>query len=135
MRSSDHNGTSGGYILVIEDDPRVADLVRELLEMEGYGVRCVLSGDAALEAIEGDRPDACILDLMMPGRDGLDVLHALRRDPRTAHLPVIVLTAKADRVTVWKGWQAGCDFYITKPFRPPDLVDALERLLGSAIPA
>jgi DNA-binding response OmpR family regulator len=74
-------------------------------------------------------PDVLVLDIMMPGRDGYAVLRALRSNPATASVPVVLLSAKATDAEVWEGWKAGADYYITKPFNPTELTDFIEHLV------
>jgi DNA-binding response OmpR family regulator len=99
------------------------------LEAEGFEVQTVADGDAAYEEAVRDRPDVLVLDIMMPGRDGYAVLRALRLNPETAEVPVVLLSAKATDAEVWEGWKAGADYYITKPFNPTELTDFIDHLL------
>jgi DNA-binding response OmpR family regulator len=102
------------------------------LEAEGFDVQTVADGDEAYEAAVLIGPDVLVLDIMMPGRDGYEVLRALRANPMTASMPVVLLSAKATDAEVWEGWKAGADYYITKPFNPTELTDFIEHLLLSA---
>ncbi|MDR7327825.1 MULTISPECIES: response regulator transcription factor [Catenuloplanes] len=124
----------GHLVLVVDDDPIVSDVVRRYLEQDGCEVRLAADGAAGLAAIEARRPDLVVLDLMMPGVDGLEVCRRLRRD--LPDLPVVMLTAlgeEADRVL---GLEVGADDYVTKPFSPRELVlrirSVLRRTTGSA---
>lgn len=117
-------------ILVAEDDPTTAGLITDVLEFEGFEVTVAPDGEAALACIDRRVPDALILDLMMPKVSGITVLRRLRERADTRTLPVVVLTARADADTIWKGWESGCDYYITKPFRPGELPEVLDRLLS-----
>lgn len=117
-------------ILVAEDDPVIASLLTDVLEFEGFDVTVAPDGEIALASIERRLPDALVLDLMMPKVTGMTVLRRVRERTDTRMLPVLVLTARADAQTIWDGWESGCDFYLTKPFRPAELVEALDRLLA-----
>lgn len=114
-------------ILVVDDDPTVSDVVRRYLERAGYAVTQANDGPAALARIAGEQPDLIVLDLMLPGVDGLTVCRRLQR--RSPPIPVIMLTAlgeEADRVL---GLQVGADHYVTKPFSPRELVLRVQSVL------
>jgi DNA-binding response OmpR family regulator len=113
-------------ILVVDDEPKIADLARDYLEHAGFTVRTAADGDAALVAVRRDRPDLVVLDLGLPGRDGLDVTRAIRRD---SNLPVIMLTARDDELDKLLGLELGADDYLTKPFSPRELVARVRAVL------
>jgi DNA-binding response OmpR family regulator len=113
-------------ILVVDDEPRIADLARDYLEHAGFAVRLAADGDAALAAVRRDRPDLVVLDLGLPGLDGLDVTRAIRRD---SNLPVIMLTARDDELDKLLGLELGADDYLTKPFSPRELVARVRAVL------
>jgi DNA-binding response OmpR family regulator len=121
-------------VLVVDDDPTVSDVVRRYLEQAGFQVRLAADGAGGLAAVAAQRPDLVVLDLMMPGIDGLEVCRRLRR--QLPDLPVVMLTAlgeEADRVI---GLEVGADDYVTKPFSPRELVlrirSVLRRTAGPA---
>lgn len=125
----------GHRVLVVDDDPTVSDVVRRYLEQAGCEVRLAADGAAGLASIADQRPDLVVLDLMMPGIDGLEVCRRIRR--QLPDLPVIMLTAlgeEADRVV---GLEVGADDYVTKPFSPRELVlrirSVLRRASGPAV--
>jgi DNA-binding response OmpR family regulator len=129
--------TTPHRILVVDDDPTVSDVLRRYLERAGYAVEHAADGPAALASFADTRPDLVLLDLMLPGIDGLEVCRRLRAD--AAAVPVIMLTAlgdEADRIT---GLRLGADDYVTKPFSPRELVlrvqSVLRRVTGVAGPA
>jgi DNA-binding response OmpR family regulator len=129
--------TVGHRVLVVDDDPIVGDVVRRYLEQDGCRVRLVGNGPDALNAAAAEPPDIVVLDLMMPGMDGLEVCRRLRH--RMPALPVVMLTAlgeEADRVL---GLEVGADDYVTKPFSPRELVlrirSVLRRAAGPAVNA
>jgi DNA-binding response OmpR family regulator len=120
-------------VLVVDDDPTVSDVVRRYLEQDGCRVTVVADGFSALTAVAAEPPDLVVLDLMMPGIDGLEVCRRLRRD--LPHLPIVMLTAlgeEADRVV---GLEVGADDYVTKPFSPRELVLRVRSVLRRAAPA
>jgi DNA-binding response OmpR family regulator len=116
-------------ILVVDDEPRIAELARDYLEHAGFEVRIAGSGDAALEDIRRNRPDLVVLDLGLPGLDGLDVTREIRRD---SNLPVIMLTARDDELDKLLGLELGADDYLTKPFSPRELVARVRAVLRRA---
>ncbi len=113
-------------ILVVDDEPRIAELARDYLEHAGFGVRIAATGEAALQAVRRDRPDLVVLDLGLPGIDGLDVTRSIRRD---SSLPVIMLTARDDELDKLLGLELGADDYLTKPFSPRELVARVRAVL------
>ncbi|WP_426507699.1 response regulator transcription factor [Dactylosporangium sp. McL0621] len=123
----------GQHVLVVDDDPTVSDVVRRYLERAEFGVRLARDGQAALDEYRHERPDLVVLDLMLPGIDGLEVCRRLRtQDPG---LPIIMLTAlgeESDRVI---GLEVGADDYVTKPFSPRELVLRVQSVLRRAAPA
>jgi DNA-binding response OmpR family regulator len=121
-------------ILCVDDDPGMRTLITMNLESEGFLVSTAEDGDAGLEAVDRLHPDLVLLDIMMPGRDGLEVLAEMRSRPTTEDIPVVLLTAKATDADVWQGWSAGADYYMTKPFKPEDLLSVAHQILGTATP-
>jgi two-component system, OmpR family, phosphate regulon response regulator PhoB len=109
-------------VLVVEDERDIAALVAYHLTREGYRVRTAETGQEALESIHADRPDLVILDLMLPGRSGYEVMTELRGHAETRDVPVVVLSARRDEADRVKGLELGADDYITKPFSPRELV-------------
>ena len=116
-------------ILVVDDEPRIAALARDYLEHAGFGVRIAATGEAALQSVRRDRPDLVVLDLGLPGVDGLDVTRIIRRD---SNLPVIMLTARDDELDKLVGLELGADDYLTKPFSPRELVARVRAVLRRA---
>jgi len=109
-------------VLVVEDEPDIAALIAYQLTREGFRVETASSGIEALEAVDREVPDLVVLDRMLPGLSGDEVLRHLKGDPATAHLSVLVLTAKRDREQRIQGLELGADDYLTKPFSPRELV-------------
>lgn len=121
-------------ILVVDDEPRIVDVVRAYLEREGHAVSIANDGDAALAAAREAPPDLVVLDVMLPGRSGFDVLRALRAEggPGPA---VILLTARDDVIDRVAGLELGADDYVTKPFEPRELVARVGAVLRRLRPA
>ena len=108
-------------ILVIDDDASIRRLVTDVLEVEGYEVSTAQDGYAGLRAIELERPDCVVLDVMMPGLDGHQVLQRIRATDGGPDLPVVMLTAAADDAQAWRAWTEGVDYFLAKPIRRPAL--------------
>jgi two-component system, OmpR family, alkaline phosphatase synthesis response regulator PhoP len=115
-------------ILAVDDEKHIVRLVQVNLERQGYQVVTAFDGKEALQKVEEENPDLVVLDVMMPYMDGFEVLQSLRRNPETANIPVIMLTAKAQDADVFKGWQSGVDCYLTKPFNPMELITFVKRI-------
>jgi two-component system, OmpR family, alkaline phosphatase synthesis response regulator PhoP len=116
-------------VLVVEDSPDIAELIRHYLERAKYTVDRLSSGAEVVTWVRQTPPDLVILDLMLPGLDGLHVCEALRRDRAAAHLPIIMLTAKGEEADRIRGLELGADDYVTKPFSPKELVARVTALL------
>jgi len=117
-------------VLVVDDDPDVCDLVTYKLEQSGFDVRRASDGDAALREVAKKVPDLVLLDVMMPGVSGLEVLERWRSNETTAGMPVIMLTAKAQENDVERGFELGADDYVIKPFSPRELVRRVTAVLS-----
>ena len=116
-------------VLLIEDEKDIRDLMRYHLERDGFRVTAVADGEEGLERVHAARPDVLVLDLMLPGRDGLDVLREVRNTPATRDLPVMVVTARSAEMDRLLGFEHGADDYLTKPFSPRELVARLRALV------
>ena len=108
-----------GRVLVVDDDVALAEMLSIVLRTEGFEPRAVHRGDQALSAFRELRPDVVLLDLMLPGLDGIDVCKAIRAE---SGVPIVMLTAKTDTIDVVVGLESGADDYISKPFKPKELV-------------
>lgn len=117
-----------GKILIVDDEEDILELLRFNLSREGYQVRCVATGEAALKAAS-EPTDLILLDLMLPGINGLDVARYLRADPRTKEIPIIMVTAKGEEADVVAGLELGADDYIAKPFSPRVLLARIRAVL------
>ena len=118
-------------ILVVDDEEHIIELVELYLEKEGYRVTSALDGDAAVEKFLSEKPDLLVLDIMLPGKDGLEVLREIRK---TSQVPVIMLTARESEVDKVVGLELGADDYLTKPFSPRELVARVKAVLRRSKP-
>ncbi|MBP7589944.1 MAG: response regulator [Thermoanaerobaculia bacterium] len=116
-------------ILVVEDEPDIAEVLQFNLERAGFSVAVERRGDSALEAIRRRAPDLVVLDLMLPGLDGLELARLLKRDPATSALPLVMLTAKGEELDRIVGLELGADDYIPKPFSPREVVLRIKAVL------
>ena len=116
-------------VLVVDDDPVIQRLLQVNFEMEDYVVLTASDGAEGLAKARTEKPDILLLDVMMPKMDGIAVAQALRADPDTADLPIIMLTAKAQAADIQAGRDVGVDMYVTKPFDPLELIETVRSLL------
>ncbi|MBN1360876.1 MAG: response regulator [Sedimentisphaerales bacterium] len=116
-------------ILVVDDEEDIRELVQLNLSREGYKTLPCETGEEALDQARSRRPDAIVLDLMLPGMDGLEVCKRLKNDPKTQQIPLIMLTAKGEEADIVAGLEVGADDYVTKPFSGKVLVARVRRLL------
>lgn len=117
-------------VLVADDDPDILALVAFRLERAGYRVVTAADGEQALARARADRPALCVLDVMMPILTGYEVTRALREDEATRSIPVVLLTARVQEADVTRGFEAGADDYIKKPFSPHELHARVQAILG-----
>ena len=124
-------------ILIIEDEKDIVELMRYNLEREGYQCLTKHNAEEALNAIHQEPPDLILLDLMLPGMDGLEACRLIRQDPKSRQIPIIMLTAKSEESDVVVGLQLGADDYVTKPFSPKVLIARIKavfrRLSGKSV--
>ncbi len=116
-------------ILVVDDEESILDLIKYNLDKEGYQVTCVTSGEKALDKTKSLHPDLILLDLMLPGIDGLEVCKLIKNDAKTLAIPVVMLTAKGEDADIITGLELGADDYITKPFSPKVLIARVRAVL------
>lgn len=116
-------------ILIIEDEEDIRELVRYNLEREGFRVSEAESGEDGLEMIPAKKPDLILLDLMLPGKDGLDICRELKRNEDTANIPVIMMTARGEESDIVTGLELGAEDYVVKPFSPKVLVARVKAVL------
>jgi len=119
-------------ILIIEDDKDIIQLLKHYLEKEGFVVKEAIDGFLGLEKTKLDKFDLIILDIMLPEMDGFEVCKELRADPKTASIPIIMLTSKAEETDKIVGLELGADDYVTKPFSPKELVARIKAIFRRA---
>ncbi len=125
--------TSIPTILIIEDDPTIADLIQHKLERDGYQTKIATTGDDGLKLVREIAPSVVILDGMLPGMDGLEILRTLKSEEDTKDIAVLMLTARDLEHDVVSGLSLGADDYMTKPFMPNELSVRVKRLLAAKL--
>lgn len=130
--SNQHSQTDSAppVVLVADDDADIRSLVRYRLESSGYDVITACDGEEALRLADEHSPSLAIVDVMMPKVDGLEVVRRLRANPKSARMPIILLTARAQEMDVARGFEAGADDYVRKPFSPKELGARVQAILG-----
>ena len=116
-------------ILVVDDDAALAEMLTLVLRNEGFLSQIVTRGDEAMTAFRAFRPDVVLLDLMLPGRDGIDVCREIRAE---SGVPIVMLTARSDTIDVVVGLESGADDYVAKPFKPKELIAASARAYAAS---
>jgi two-component system, OmpR family, phosphate regulon response regulator PhoB len=119
-------------ILVVEDDKALSNLTCRVLEMYGFSVRAALEGREALRLVEERVPNVVLLDLMLPDISGFEVCEKLKREGRTAEVPVIMVTAMTDEQSRQRGMEAGAYAYVTKPYDPDHLIEVIRKAAGKS---
>lgn len=122
----------GARIAIVEDEADIAEVLEYNLEREGFETYTLLRGDTAMESLRARVPDLILLDLMLPGMDGLELCRLLKRDAATSQIPMIMLTAKGDEMDRIVGLELGADDYIAKPFSPREVVLRVKAVLRRA---
>jgi two-component system phosphate regulon response regulator PhoB len=116
------------HILAVDDEEDLLELIRYNLNKEGYRVSTAMTGEKALASVITHQPDLILLDLMLPGLDGFEVCKLLKNNPKTSHIPIVMLTAKSEETDIVTGLELGADDYITKPFSPKVLIARIRAL-------
>jgi DNA-binding response OmpR family regulator len=116
-------------ILVVDDEEDILELVNYNLTKENFQVICATTGEDALDKLKKESFDLILLDLMLPGRDGLDTCRIIKRSPETSHIPIMMITAKSEDTDVVLGLELGADDYVTKPFSPRVLLARIKAIL------
>ncbi len=119
-------------VLLIEDEPSLIEAIRFILTRDGWAVQTHSNGDTAVARVREALPDVLILDVMLPGRSGFDILDDLRADPATAALPVLLLTARGQAADRERAARAGASLYMTKPFSNAEVLASVRALAGAA---
>ncbi len=118
-------------ILIIDDEENIVDLLSNILSHSGFITIGAFNGESGLEKAKKEKPHIIILDIMMPGMDGFEVLKRLKENEETAEIPVIMLTAKTEDSAVIESWRKGAEFYIPKPFEIEELLHVINLILKS----
>lgn len=121
---------SNKTVLIIEDEGDAAELFAEMMRVSGFRVLKVSNSAPAVDLISSEKPDLIILDIMMPGISGLDILHHMHHDPALTSIPVVVVSAKGTPADIKRGMEAGAKIYLTKPVGFQELKEAVTRALG-----
>ncbi|HET6909378.1 MAG TPA: response regulator [Mycobacteriales bacterium] len=121
-----------GRVLVVDDDDVIRQLITVNLELEGFDVVPAVDGQDALEKVKDAHVQVVTLDVMMPRIDGWEAATRLRADPETAHVKIVLLSARAQEADLQRGEKIGVDAYLTKPFDPDELIDTVRRLMAAA---
>ena len=121
---------SKNKILIVEDEESLLKLESILLTSKGYDVKGVSTGQEALDALEEEKPDLVLLDIMLPEIDGFEVCRRIKSSPDTKNIPVIMLTAKKSREDMERGEKVGADWYITKPFKSAMVIKTIQRFMA-----
>jgi len=116
-------------ILVVEDEEEIQELVRYNLRNDGYGVVCAGTGEDALKQARANAPDLIVLDLMLPGLDGLEVCRKLKEDPKTREIAIVMLTAKSADEDKQQGMEAGANLFLPKPISPQRLIQLVDEVV------
>lgn len=116
-------------ITIIEDDPDICEILEYNLQQEGYDLKIFYDGQKGLDAVLKEPPDLILLDLMLPGRNGLEIARIIRKDEHTFNIPIIMITARSEEMDVLQGLEQGADDYITKPFRPREVIARVKAML------
>jgi DNA-binding response OmpR family regulator len=117
-------------VLVVDDHPQIVRLLQRVLETERHEVITAADGEEALQKVRDERPAMVVLDVMMPRKNGFEVLHELKSDPATQEIIVIMLTGQDHDMEMKHGLQLGADWYVPKPFNPSDIITLARRFLG-----
>ncbi|HEX9971920.1 MAG TPA: response regulator transcription factor [bacterium] len=116
-------------IMIIEDDPDICEILEYNLQQEDFDTEIFHDGQKALDAILKDPPDLILLDLMLPGKNGLDIARIIRKNEHTFNVPIIMITARSEEMDVLQGLEQGADDYIIKPFRPKEVIARVKAML------
>jgi two-component system cell cycle response regulator DivK len=120
-------------IVVCEDDPMVAKAIQTTLRSSGHELHQAADGVAGLELVERERPALILTDVAMPGLSGLELADAVRARPHLAHIPILLVSASAQRAELEEAYRHGIAGYVTKPFRPPELRQKVEQILARGV--
>jgi DNA-binding response OmpR family regulator len=132
MQSPETTPAQTAHILIVEDDPDIGELVRFTLERAGYGVSLAADAERALHLLETVRPDLVVLDVMLPGTTGFELLTELRHRPTLDDVPMMMMSAVSDDAYIAEGHRLGAEYYLKKPFLPAQLVATVKGVFATA---
>src|SRR6266542_4611433 len=133
MMREDRNVTKKS-VLVVDDQPHIVRLIQVNLEKEGFDVTTASDGHEGIRRAKEGRPDLVILDVIMPRKDGFEVLKEMKQDPNLVDIPVLMLTVKTQNTDIVRGLREGAELYLPKPFHPKELVSLVKRTLEDGMP-
>lgn len=116
-------------VLIVDDSPTVREMVSDQLRNSGFEVIEAVDGEEAIAKIQAAPPDIVVTDIVMPRKNGYELTRWIKNEPGTKHIPIVMCTSKSEEFDIYWGMKQGADAYITKPYHPPDLVAAVQRLL------
>ena len=122
------------HVLIIEDEPNIIEAISFILSRDGFTVHTHENGESAMDKVRAQRPDMIILDAMLPGKSGFDILRELRADPVTSNLPVLMLTARGQAKDRELAIRLGADVFMTKPFSNAEICAQVRALIGDDVP-
>jgi len=122
-------------VIIVEDEPETADMFAEMMRLNGFQVRKSSAGRLAMSMIAHEKPNAVLLDVMMPDISGLEVLRFMKRDPNLSDIPVVIVSAKSQFTDIQEGLEAGARVYLTKPVAYPELISAVKNALDNINPS
>jgi DNA-binding response OmpR family regulator len=121
-------------VIIVEDEPETADMFAEMMLLNGFTVRKSSGGRMAMNMIAHEKPDAVLLDVMIPDISGIEVLRFMKRDPNLSNIPVIIVSARSQASDIQQGLDAGASLYLTKPVAYPELISAVKNALDDLHP-
>lgn len=119
-------------VLIVDDSHTVREMISDQLKRSGFTVVEAADGEEAIEKIKVSSPDLVVTDIVMPRKNGYELCRWIKNDPKTKHIPVVMCTSKSEEFDVYWGMKQGADAYITKPYHPPDMLEAVKKLLSQA---
>lgn len=117
-------------ILIVDDSPTAREMVSSQLRQSGFKVLEAEDGEAAIASIQAHTPNLVVTDIVMPRKNGYELTRWIKNNPATQHIPVVMCTSKSEEFDIYWGMKQGADAYITKPYHPPDLINAVKQLLN-----
>jgi twitching motility two-component system response regulator PilH len=117
------------HVLIVDDSATVRQMVSDQLRRNGFDVMEAVDGEEAMEKMQDNAFDVVVTDIVMPRKNGYELCRWIKNDPKNKHIPVVMCTSKSEEFDIYWGMKQGADAYITKPYHPPDLIEAVRKLL------